>query len=36
MIFAWDGFADELDGGPGKDHAWKDMLDRSVRIERYG
>jgi Ca2+-binding RTX toxin-like protein len=36
VIFAWDGFADKLDGGPGKDHAWKDMLDRSVRIERYG
>jgi RTX calcium-binding nonapeptide repeat (4 copies) len=36
VIFAWDGFADKLDGGPGSDHAWKDMLDRATRIERYG
>jgi len=37
VIFAWDGFADRLDGGPGgNDHAWKDMLDHSVKIERYG
>jgi Ca2+-binding RTX toxin-like protein len=37
VIFAWDGFADRLDGGPGgNDHAWTDMLDRSVRIERFG
>jgi Ca2+-binding RTX toxin-like protein len=37
VIFAWDGFADRLDGGPGgNDHAWKDMLDHSVRIERFG
>ena len=35
MIFAWDGFADRLDGGPGKDHAWRDKLDRVARIERF-
>jgi hypothetical protein len=34
-IFAWDGFADRLDGGPGKDHAWRDKLDRVARIERF-
>jgi Ca2+-binding RTX toxin-like protein len=37
VFFAWDGFADRLDGGPGgNDHAWKDMLDRVVRVERFG
>jgi hypothetical protein len=37
VIFAWDGFADRLDGGPGgNDHAWKDMLDHVVRVERFG
>jgi Ca2+-binding RTX toxin-like protein len=37
VIFAWDGFADRLDGGPGgNDHAWKDMLDRATRVERFG
>jgi Ca2+-binding RTX toxin-like protein len=35
-IFAWDGFADRLDGGPGNDRAWKDPLDRFARIERFG
>jgi hemolysin type calcium-binding protein len=35
-IFAWDGFADHLDGGPGRDHAWKDPLDSVVRVERFG
>ena len=37
VIFAWDGFADRLDGGPGgNDHAWKDMLDHATRVERFG
>jgi hypothetical protein len=36
MFFAWDGFADRLDGGPGSDKAWKDMLDHLVRVERLG
>jgi Ca2+-binding RTX toxin-like protein len=35
-IFAWDGFADRLDGGAGSDHAWKDMLDHVTRVERFG
>jgi Ca2+-binding RTX toxin-like protein len=35
-IFAWDGFADRLDGGPGVDRAWRDKLDRVARIERFG
>jgi Ca2+-binding RTX toxin-like protein len=35
-IFAWDGFADRLDGGAGTDRAWRDKLDRVVRIERFG
>jgi Ca2+-binding RTX toxin-like protein len=35
-IFAWDGFADRLDGGEGADRAWRDMLDRVARIERFG
>jgi Ca2+-binding RTX toxin-like protein len=35
MIFAWDGFADRLNGGPGTDRAWKDKLDRAVAIERF-
>ena len=35
-IFAWDGFADRLDGGGGVDHAWRDKLDRVARIERFG
>ena len=36
MFFDWDGFADRLDGGAGSDRAWKDMLDRVARIERFG
>jgi Ca2+-binding RTX toxin-like protein len=36
MIFAWDGFADRLDGGPGADRAWRDKLDRVARVERFG
>jgi Ca2+-binding RTX toxin-like protein len=35
-IFAWDGFADRLDGGPGSDRAWRDKLDRVVNVERGG
>ena len=35
-IFAWDGFADRLDGGEGSDRAWRDKLDRVYRIERGG
>lgn len=36
-IFAWDGFADRIDGGPGVDHAWVDKtLDRVTRVERFG
>jgi len=35
-IWAWDGFADRLNGGSGVDHAWKDKLDRVTQIERYG
>lgn len=35
-IFAWDGFADHLDGGPGVDRAWRDKLDTATRIERFG
>jgi Ca2+-binding RTX toxin-like protein len=35
-IFAWDGFADRLDGGLGTDRAWRDKLDRVVRVERFG
>ncbi len=35
MIFAWDGFADRLNGGPGMDRAWKDMYDRATAIERF-
>jgi Ca2+-binding RTX toxin-like protein len=34
-LFAWDGFADRLDGGAGIDRAWRDKLDRVVRIERF-
>ena len=33
-IFAWDGFADRLDGGAGVDRGWKDPYDHVVRIER--
>jgi Ca2+-binding RTX toxin-like protein len=33
-IFAWDGFADRIDGGAGVDRGWKDMLDHVVRVER--
>jgi Ca2+-binding RTX toxin-like protein len=36
MIFAWDGFADRIDGGPGSDRAWRDKLDRVIRVERGG
>ena len=35
-IWAWDGFADRLNGGTGVDHAWKDMLDRVTLVERFG
>ena len=36
MIFAWDGFADRLNGGRGVDRAWKDKLDRVTQVERLG
>jgi Ca2+-binding RTX toxin-like protein len=35
-IFAWDGFADRLNGGTGVDRAWKDKLDRVTSVERFG
>jgi len=35
-IFAWDGFADRIDGGPGTDRAWRDKLDRVYSVERGG
>jgi Ca2+-binding RTX toxin-like protein len=35
MLFAWDGFADKLNGGPGADRAWKDKYDRATAIERF-
>jgi len=35
-IFAWDGFADRVDGGPGTDRAWTDKLDRVYSVERGG
>jgi hypothetical protein len=35
-FWAWDGFADRIDGGPGTDRAWKDKLDRVVSVERFG
>ena len=25
-----------INGGPGTDHAWKDMLDRVTQVERFG
>jgi len=33
-IFAWDGFADLLDGGPGVDRAFHDKLDRLFSVEK--
>src|SRR2546423_346274 len=35
-IWAWDGYADRLDGGPGSDRAWKDKLDHVLSVERFG
>jgi hypothetical protein len=35
-IWAWDGFADRLNGGAGLDRAWKDKLDRVTKVERFG
>ena len=35
MLFAWDGFADKLNGGSGADRAWKDKYDRATAIERF-
>jgi hypothetical protein len=35
-IWAWDGFADYLNGGTGVDLAWKDKLDRLSGVERLG
>ena len=35
-VLAWDGYADRLDGGTGTDRAWKDKLDRVMRVERFG
>ena len=35
MLFAWDGFADKLNGGLGADRAWKDKYDRATAIERF-
>jgi Ca2+-binding RTX toxin-like protein len=35
-IWAWDGFADRLNGGLGMDHAWKDKLDQVKDVERFG
>jgi len=34
VIWAWDGFADRLNGVPA-DRAWKDKLDRTTLIERF-
>jgi Ca2+-binding RTX toxin-like protein len=34
-IFAWDGFADRLDGGAGVDRVWKDKYDHVAHCERY-
>jgi RTX calcium-binding nonapeptide repeat (4 copies) len=35
-FFAWDGFADMLNGGPGTDRAFRDKLDRVYGVERGG
>jgi Ca2+-binding RTX toxin-like protein len=35
-IWAWDGFADHLNGGLGVDRAWKDKLDSVKLVERFG
>ena len=35
-IWAWDGFADRLNGGTGLDRAWTDKLDRVTQVERFG
>jgi hypothetical protein len=35
-IWAWDGFSDRLNGGPGVDRAWKDKLDSVKLVERFG
>ena len=35
-FFAWDGFADMLNGGPGTDRAFRDKLDRIYAMERAG
>jgi hypothetical protein len=35
-IWAWDGYRDYIDGGPGFDHAWVDKLDVVRRVERRG
>jgi len=35
-FFAWDGFADMLNGGPGIDRAFHDKLDRVYGVERGG
>jgi Ca2+-binding RTX toxin-like protein len=37
VVFAWDGYADRIDGGTGRDHAWIDKsLDRVKNVERFG
>jgi Ca2+-binding RTX toxin-like protein len=35
-IWAWDGSADRINGGPGVDRAWKDKLDQATQVERFG
>jgi Ca2+-binding RTX toxin-like protein len=35
-LWAWDGFADRLNGGAGVDRAWKDKLDAVKLVERFG
>jgi Ca2+-binding RTX toxin-like protein len=36
IFFAWDGFADTLNGGSGTDRAFHDKLDRVYGVERGG
>ena len=35
-FFAWDGFAEMLNGGSGTDRAFHDKLDRVYGVERGG
>jgi Ca2+-binding RTX toxin-like protein len=34
-FWAWDGYADRIDGGPGYDRAWKDKLDHVINVESF-